>query len=200
MLVATSSVLPTLFRRQATLAGDTLVLDYCVTNTSDTALPFMYACHPLFAGAAGCRLEIPDALPVTVSWSKNAFLGPRGDVRTWGAITNGAGGLLKDAVFVPDSGRYYKFFSPRLSTGRFRLTYADGAALELTWPAEQLPYYAVWCSEGGVDGLHHIGIEPTTGVAETVANAMAAGEARVIPPHGAVAWQIRIRVVPSVSK
>lgn len=186
--------LPYVFRRSATLEADTLVLAYTVTNTSAHPLPFSYTFHPLLAGEAGARFVICGTTPMTVSWSSQSFLGRRGAVVKWEDVPDGAGGRLRDAVFQPGSGRYYKLFSPRLETGGFRLEHADGHAIELSWPADRLPYYAIWCSEGGVDGLHHIGIEPTTDTAESLAGAMAAGEAPELPPFGDWSWRIRLRV------
>lgn len=196
-LEVASPAFPYVFRRTATLEGDTLVLDYAVTNTSEHAFAFTYTLHPLFAGEVGCRFDIPDALPMTISWSRQSFPGKRGEAKPWGEIPDGAGGRLRDAVFAPGSGRYYKLFSPRLADGRFRLVYADGSAVEMRWPAETLPHYAIWCSEGGVGTLHHIGIEPTTDTVESLVGARAAGVAPEIPAKGSRTWQIRLRIIPS---
>ena len=198
-LEVASPVFPYVFRRTATLEDDTLVLDYAVTNTSIHPFAFTYTFHPLFAGEAGCRFDIPDALPMTVSWSKQSFLGARGEVKPWGDLPDGVGGRFRDSIFAPGSGRYYKLFSPRLSEGRFRLVYADGGAMEMRWPAGILPHYAIWCSEGGVGSLHHIGLEPTTDTVETLVGAIADGVAPEIPAKGSRTWQIRLRLIPSAS-
>ena len=198
-LEVASPVFPYVFRRTATLEDDTLVLDYAVTNTSVHPFAFTYTFHPLFAGEAGCRFDIPDALPMTVSWSKQSFLGARGEVKPWGDLPDGVGGRFRDSIFAPGSGRYYKLFSPRLSEGRFRLVYADGGAMEMRWPAGILPHYAIWCSEGGVGALHHIGIEPTTDTIESLSGAIAVGAAPEVPAKGSRTWQIRLRLIPSAA-
>jgi galactose mutarotase-like enzyme len=193
-LEVASQVFPYVFRRQATLDGSALVLDYAVTNTAAEPFRYLYTFHPLFAAAAGCRLDVPDDMQVTVSWSKNGWLGQHGETKTWGTIRDADGGLFKEAVFRPNSGRYYKFFSSPLRDGQLRLGHSDGSGVAVIWPAAQMSRFAVWCSEGGVDGLHHLAIEPTTCLRESLADAVAAGEAPAIPPHGVVRWQIRLCV------
>ncbi len=193
-LEVSSPRLPYVLQRQASLVEDTLLLSYSVTNRSEKPLPYFYAFHPLFVGSDKLRYDIADDQTIVASWSMHSFLGQRGTVRRWDELKDAAGQPFKDAVFIENTGRYYKFFSTRLEEGRFRMIYADGTTLELTWPADKLPHYAIWCSEGNVDGLHHVGIEPTTCIEESLSEALAAGTVRTVPPSGRDAWWIRIRL------
>ena len=71
--------------------------------------------------------------------------------------------------------------------------------MEMRWPAGILPHYAIWCSEGGVGSLHHIGLEPTTDTVESLVGAIADGVALEIPAKGSRTWQIRLRLIPSAA-
>jgi hypothetical protein len=199
-LVNVSSRFGTVFRRQATLDGDALVLDYVVDNPADAPFHFVYAFHPLFAAGTGSGVAIPDDAEVLISWSSEGWLGKVGSVKAWGSILDADGKPFKDKVFVPDSGRYWKIFSPPLAEGRFVLRHADGSAVEMAWPASILPRYAVWCSEGSTGGLHHLAPEPTGSAIEALDQAYAAGETLVVPAQGTLAWQIRIRIIPATIK
>jgi hypothetical protein len=196
-LAVTSQRFGYVFRRQATLAGDTLILDYAVENPAAVPFPFVYAFHPLFAAGAGSRLDLADDAEVLVSWSSGGWLGKVGEIRRWGDILDADGQPFKERIFVPESGRFWKIFSLPLAEGRVVLSHGDGSAVEMTWPAALLPRYAVWCSEGSTGGLHHLAPEPTGSAIEALDQAYRAGEALAIPPRGTLTWQIRLRIVPA---
>ena len=198
VLLAASGVnFPYTFRRRATLDGRTLVLDYIVTNESDSPLHYVYAFHPLFVGEKGCRLGLADGAGVTVGLARKKFLGDTGVPRRWDELRDQEGKLFRDTMFTENSGRYWKLYSKRLGKGELSLRYRDGSAVSLEWPVEKMPYFAVWCSEGAVGGLHHVGLEPTNSTTDGLADAYAKGETSVIPPRRSVSWQIRVTVEPA---
>lgn len=183
------------FRRQATLEGNTLVLDYTVTNDADSPFHFTYTFHPLFLGETGLRLEVPDDVAVTALTSTDDFLGREGQETNWGEVTDEEGRPFKDNMFTENSNRWYKFVTAKLPEGATTLRYADGTAVSISWPVDLMPYLAVWCTEGAVSGMHHIGVEPSVSQKESLDEAYEAGQTAVVPAKGEVNWQIRLMVV-----
>lgn len=187
--------LPYTFRRQATLNGSTLILDYTVTNHAHEPLYALYAFHPLWRGTA--ELEVAALTPetkVTRSWSDGGWLGTPGTRTTLAGLCRPDGPCLTDNLFVPQSGHFYKFFTTTPHNESLTLDYGAGRTLHIRWPAKLFPYYAVWSSEGGVDGLQHWATEPTVGPHDGLDAAYAADQALRIPPQGDLTWRIELEL------
>ncbi|HBC86650.1 MAG TPA: hypothetical protein DCZ94_06830 [Lentisphaeria bacterium] len=187
--------LPYVFKRTAKLEKSALVLDYTVTNNSSQPLPYIYTFHPILAAKTGSRLEMPADMKVKVSYSMKGWLGKGGEIRKLGEIKNEDGTPFLEKMFTSSSGRYWKFFTEKLSKGEAILAHNGSSKLVMTWPADMFPYLAVWCSEGNVGGQNHIAPEPSTSIEESLEKAYAAGEARSIPAKGTDKWQIRISIM-----
>lgn len=186
------------FRRTATLEGNVLKLDYTVTNTGSEPLHWMYLFHPLLAADKGTGLtNIPDDMPIKISYNPGDFLGKRFDIKPWGQLKDAEGKPFKDDQFRPKSERYYKYHSPKLDKAELVLSHADGSAVKMTWSKDILPFFAVWTSEGSVGGLHHFAPEPSNSSTDNLATAKEAGEESVIPPGGTIKWFINIEITPA---
>ncbi len=185
---------PVLFERTMLVTGDVLQLRYRVENHGEVPLPYLYAFHPLFSGGDGVRLVLPPGQnpPVVVSWSTKGFLGKNGTQTDWQTLL---GGALEGGTYRAGSKRYYKYFVRGI--GQAALAYPGGARIELEWPAQTLPYLALWCSEGGVGDLEHIAPEPTTTRFDSLSEAVRGGEARTLAAGAVDEWTIRLRVAAS---
>ena len=172
-----------------------VTLDYLVSNDGDAPLQYLYAFHPLLRAASGDGLEWPADQPLTVAYSHRGSLGTGGTRTTWGAL-NRDGRPLSTRQFIPDSGRFYKYFATPLAAGRATLRRADGGTLALAWDALAQPHLAVWCWEGEHPGLNHLAPEPTTAAVDSLAQAAATGQTRAIPAHGTAAWRITLTLTP----
>ena len=191
---------PYVFRRTATLEGDALVLHYAATNTGDAPLHYMYLLHPLLAADAGTHLDIPDDMKIRVSYNAADFLGKRGTVKPWGQLTDAEGKPFKLDQFRPNSGRYYKYHSEKLTDAVLTMRHADGAGIRMTWSKDVLPYFAVWTSEGSTGGLHHMAPEPTSASVDDLASAAKLGEDHVIAPGATARWFIKMELLPAQKK
>ncbi len=189
--------LPYLFRRTILLnvIDTSVIFNYRVLNLGDQPIPYIYAFHPLFEGRDNMRLDIPDETPVLVPFSSGDFLGKPGSVMRFGDLKDGAGLPFKDNVFKKNSGRFWKFVAGPLKVGQTALHFKEGDGVALEWDRDVLPYLAVWCTEGGVMNLHHIGLEPTTGPDDDLSVAMNRGTARSLPARAAQTWSIRLRLL-----
>jgi galactose mutarotase-like enzyme len=187
---------PYTFRRDVTLEGNTIVMNYTVTNNGDAPFHYLYLFHPLLAADTGTSLGIPDDMEIGIGPSAGNFLGQMGETKPWGQLQTATGRPFKDNQFVSHSGRYYKYYSDKLEgEGDLTLRHADGTGIRMTWNGDVLPYFAVWTSEGSVGGLHHFAPEPANSSKDTLADAYELGQANVIPPHGTAGWTIRMEVL-----
>ena len=191
VLEARGALFPYRFRRAMAVDGETVTLDYTVVNEGDWPLSYLYAFHPLLDAATGDGFMWPDDQPVLVAYSWKQWLGDS-RATTWSALTGG-GEPFAPRQFVRDSGRYYKYIATPLTSGAADVRRTDGTTLALRWDPAALPHLAVWCSEsGGIPGLNHLAPEPTTAPFDTLDQAHAAGQARIIPPHGSASWRIAL--------
>lgn len=180
------------FNRKATLEGKAMVLDYTVKNTGKAPLYHSYVFHPLFKGETGCFIEIDPGSVVKLLYSTKGFLGKMNTCAKFADLKDKDGKLFYKTMFTKDIGRYYKFIVGKLDKGEAVLKYADGTGIKLDWPADKMPFMAVWCSEDGVKGLNHLAPEPAVSAFDTLDQAFKAGEAKMIPAGGTEKWQIKI--------
>ena len=186
---------PYVFTRKATLDGKTLVLDYTVKNTGKAPLYHAYVFHPLFKGETGCFIELSPETEVKLLYSTKGFLGKMNTKAKIGDIKDKDGKSFHKNMFTKDIGRYYKFIVGKLPKGEAIYRFKEGNGIKLNWPADKMPYMAVWCSENGVKGLNHLAPEPAVSAFDTLAQAYKEGEAKKIPAGGTEKWQIKITLI-----
>lgn len=172
----------------------TLRIDYTATNTSDYPFSFLWAAHPLMRAREGMRLRVPEGLDeIEISYSAQGRLGGFGDRRPWPAAAPG----VDLSEIEPAEGRYAEkyYFTGTLKEGWAELSDpGTGEAVEFRFPAEQVPYLAVWANYGGYGGHYHIAVEPATGQMDDLAHAMGRGQAAAIPGGGQYRWYLELTV------
>ncbi|MFC5529189.1 DUF4432 family protein [Cohnella yongneupensis] len=174
---------------------DTLRIDYELTNRSNSPFSFLWAAHPLFKASEGMRLRVPEELTqIEVSYSAQGRLGEFGTLQPWPKIPNTSIDL---SVIEPPKGRFAEkyYFKDKLKRGWAELSDpATGETVEFGFPAEQVPYLAVWANYGGYGGHYHIAIEPATGTMDDLAYAMSRGEAAIVAGGGQYRWYLELSV------
>lgn len=177
-------------------AVDTLRIDYAVTNLSGAPFSFLWAAHPLLQVREGMKLHVPaDLTNIEVSYSAEGRLGAFGDKQSWPLARSAAGGPVDLSTVEPNAGRFAEkyYFSGRLSTGYAGISDpATGEALMFHFPADRVPYLAVWANYGGFGGNYHVALEPATGRMDELAHAVREGEAAVVPACGVYRWHLDI--------
>ncbi|WP_274649681.1 hypothetical protein [Paenibacillus humicola] len=177
--------------------ADTVRIDYVARNNSPFPFSFIWAARPLFRAREGMRLHVPDELnEIEVSYSEGGRLGEFGDKRPWPRIRT-EGGIVDLSVVPAADGasaeKYY--FAGRLSEGFAALSDpATGEAVRFRFPADRVPYLAVWANYGGFGGHYHIALEPATGTMDDLSYAMQRKEAAVLQPNGEYRWFLELTV------
>ncbi|MBB6669122.1 hypothetical protein [Cohnella nanjingensis] len=176
-------------------ASDTLRIQYAATNRSDAPFSFLWAAHPLFRAREGMRIRVPDHLTeIEVSYSAGRRLGIFGDKQPWPVARTSAGEI--DLRLIESSaGRHAEkyYFTERVKEGWASLEDpATGEAVVLRFPADRVPYLAVWANAGGYGGYEHVALEPATGRMDDLAHAMSRGESATVEPGGRYAWHLEL--------
>ena len=164
-----------------------------VANESDVELPAMWGQHLAFGRPflhPGCRVVLPDGLPVTPHPAPpDAASGVRRvapEPGRWPAVASAAGGTV-DLGVVPERGTPSEllYLSGFGAVGEYGVeSDRHGAGLRVTWDAATLPYLWYWQEYGATTGYpwygrhHNIGLEPfssypSEGLAAAIANGTA---------------------------
>ena len=183
-LAVTGKILPYFFKREISVEGNKIIFDYTLTNIGKDKLHYFYMFHPLFKGENDVALSIPSDDIVLIGPNKKAFMGKPRKSSRWGELPFGG------SLFTKNSKRYWKIINPGPSSDNIVIKYKHGEYLKLSWDKTNIPYYAVWCSEGILNGLNHIAPEPMTSPFESLAKAFAEKSSRVIVPGRTVTWRI----------
>ena len=195
---------PFRFRKQLFLSGSTLRVDYTLENLGKDSLPFLYACHPLFAVEPGDRISLPfEVKALDLYFSRNGHLGRRGVTVEW-PITS-AGEVL-DRTGTPDDQTAEMLYTGRLTDYHHCAIHraSTNEALEIAFSLDKLPYLGVWLCYGGWPDSggppqYAVALEPTTSPCNTLSEAVVNRTALWIAGGSTVSWQISFTVSgPSV--
>jgi hypothetical protein len=157
-------------RVSATAAG--IRLDYLATTASSEPLPLLWAAHPLFAADEDTRVVL-DGSPALVEEYPS-----RGRPLLWDAGRAASGGALK-----------------AFATGTHasaRVVHGDGAVLRLSWDPVELPHLGLYWDAQEFTGTPVVAIEPSTGLGDSAADALAAGAVRMLGRHDPLRWWLEV--------
>jgi hypothetical protein len=173
----------------------TLRIDYTLKNRSDFPFSFLWAAHPLFRVREGMRLHVPEELTeIEISHSERRRLGAPLDRQCW-PIAQTRCGRIDLSVIGPADGRHAEkyYFVGKLKQGWARLSDpASGEAVAFRFPADKVPYLAIWANYGGYGGFYHVAIEPATATMDDIGLAVRRGEAATVEARGEYAWHLEV--------
>jgi galactose mutarotase-like enzyme len=182
-----------------TTHGWQLNLDYRLSNTGDTAVPWSWAAHPLFTVELGDRILLPDSVQsLRLEGSAGARLGQSGDMVNW-PIANLASGGATDLQLAqpPGSGIGEKLFAgPLGATEGWCVLHRPsvGLRLRVRFDPDKTPYLGLWICYGGWPGRPGpkqvcVAMEPATAPVDSLAvtgpwsRTLAPGESCTWPMH-----------------
>ena len=203
MLEAQGSSLPFLFRRRMKLDGNTLLLNYEITNLSDAELRSLWSAHPLLSVEPGAKILLPaEVRELQVNWSHDGKLGKGGNVCTWPAATDRFGNKINiGKVAEPTAGTADKLFTPRLSEGFCALFYpGTNESLAFRFDPHLVPYVGLWMCYGGWptnrSAKHFtVALEPCTGRPDSLEDAIKRGECDTVAGQETKSWWLRLEAL-----
>jgi galactose mutarotase-like enzyme len=201
-LVSTGTVLPLRFERTLRLDGDSLRIDYLLTNLGAGELPYAWSAHPLFAVDPGDILTLPPSVRrVTVEGSARARLGAAGTTHPWpnATLSDGSQATLNLAGHDGDEigDKVYAQAPPEGWCILDRKT--AGVQLHIAFDPALSPWLGLWlCYGGWPEGQktrqNCIAIEPCTAPVDSLEAAWKGGFAPVLAPDQSVSWWMTISV------
>jgi galactose mutarotase-like enzyme len=198
--------LPLRFERVLTLQESTLGLAYRVINVGEAPVEWAWAAHPLFAVERGDRIVLPPSVgQVLVEGSGQQRLGRKGTVHVWPVAELGSGERVDMSVAGDiEEGVGDKLFAASPAEGWAALERAQaGVRIEVQFDAQRSPWLGLWLCyggwpEGNANRQQCVALEPCTAPMDSLAEAMAAGQARRLGPGESDEWGMRI-LVSSIS-
>lgn len=185
--------------RQVTLKDNEILFEYAAENPSDEPFKFIWTPHCLLACSPATRLLIPDNLTqiMTVEHSSKR-LGAWGTHHNYPLTTDVNGHPLDLAATEPASAQNYeKFYFVQPNTaGWCGIEHTDThEKLIYQYPADKVPYLAVWKTQGGYRGDYNLALEPCTGEYDDLYVADKIRRAAVIAPHKTYTWTLKMTVL-----
>jgi len=134
--------------------GWRLSLDYTVTNTGGSTVPWAWSAHPSFASEAGDKIVLPDTIhELRLEGSGGGRLGQSGKQITWPIAKLGMLGKTDlSVVEPPKSGIGDKLFAGPLSAKENWCALERpkaGIRIKVSFDTAATPYLGLWICSGG---------------------------------------------------
>lgn len=172
-----------------------LRIDYRVSNLSSAPLAFLWAAHPLLEVRPGMKLQVPDGMDeIEVSYSGGERLGTFGSKQAW-PLVHTKDGTIDLSEMEENEGLHAEkyYFTGKVQEGFAAVSDpGTGETLAFRFPAEQVPYLAIWANYGGFGGNYQLAIEPATGRMDSLAEAVRRDEVAVVAGEGEYCWHLEV--------
>jgi len=169
------AVSPLAFQRTIELADREIRLNYTLSNESEETLAYLWAMHPLLTIQAGDRLELPAEVRHQLA------------AETW----------LDSLEFDGRTPACAKVFAGPLREGKAGVVNANsGDRLTFAWDSTANDTLGLWLTRGGWNGHHHLALEPTNGLPDSLALAAEQKRCGLIEGKGKIVWTVRVYVDP----
>jgi galactose mutarotase-like enzyme len=180
--------------------GWRLDLNYKLTNTGRSAVPWSWAAHPLFVAAPGDRIVLPESIrSLRLEGSGGERLGKGGVAVAWPIARLAGGGQTDLSVAqAPDSGIGDKLFAGPLAENENWCALERPSArlrIKVSFDTSANPYLGLWICYGGWPDRPGpkqvcVAIEPATAPVDSLAKTGA--WSRTLSPSQSSAWTMHV--------
>ena len=169
----TLTISPFHFERTIELHGNEIRLDYQLENLSNEPEEFLWAMHPLLPVNDHIQLDLTEE-------TRSALAGEQ-----W----------IDGLQFNTDKTSCVKTYAGPLREGRASVVNtAARDQLQFEWDTKANNTLGLWLTRGGWNGYHHVALEPANGAADTLTDAVKAGQGGLLAPQEKRSWQVKLRV------
>lgn len=180
------------FGRTLEVAGRTLRASYTLENRTSEDMPFLWALHALLAVTPRDRIVLPGVTEVNGTYLSLAGTRIEGASVPWPDTADVLGFPLDQVQ--PASRRFAgKFYAAGIASRSASVGHGD-EWLTIRWD-EAIDDLGIWLNYGAwpsVPGSHHIALEPTTGSADHLGQALVAANPATVVPGATAAWTITL--------
>ena len=187
-LVIETPITPARWTRRLRIEQGSPVLriSYRLEHTGTLPFDFNWGIHPVQAITSAHRFDVPAAHGL-VDESGGGTLGTQGDAYEWPTL----GTLDVRRALGPDAACFALHFLTELREGWVAATDTEARrGFGLCFDRTLFPVVWLWLVYGGWRGYYHAIVEPWTGYPSPLADAVAAGRARVLGPGEVLETQV----------
>jgi hypothetical protein len=169
------AISPLTFQRTIALDAQEILLTYSVTNSGNNLERFLWAMHPLLTIEPGDSLRLPAEVREQLAGE------------TW----------IDSLDFAGRNPACAKVFTrPRGLASAGVCNATTGDRLTFTWDTEENDTLGLWVTRGGWNNIHHLALEPTNGMPDSLADAVRHNRCATVPAGGTKSWSVRIGISP----
>lgn len=189
---ADGHVLPYGFKREISLSGNRILLNYEVYNSSDFPIFGLYAFHGLLACDERSRIFLPDEVSEVVNVHDSELLGKSGSLH---GFPISSANYAFDRISPPSAQKTEKFYAnTKLKTGEASVSLnKDSLLFKLHFDPKILPFLGVWLCEGA-GGAYNLALEPSNGFYDSLEITKSNGLLEAVLPKKSLKWKIEIEL------
>jgi galactose mutarotase-like enzyme len=201
-LHADASSRPLRLTRKGHLRGSSLILEYSLTNLSNSPTLWLWSAHPLFRVEAGDRIVLPTEIhELNMEYSAGNILGTDRQVSWPHAVSNAGVPVNLSVVGDKDGVTAHKLFArmgPHGWAGLYRAATKQGIVIR--FDTSVLPFLGLWICFGawpaqGAAKQYTVAIEPTTSDTDSLLIAEESGTAPRLAAGQSCSWNLEIELL-----
>jgi hypothetical protein len=170
--------------KTVTIEGHSPVIrmQYRISNLGPMNVDFLWGTHPAVAITEHSLLRIPAKHGIVAQCNQPSW-GKTGQRYDWPILETEAGRVEMNKVRGIDANLCFGHYAIDLEDGWFAIEdTSSGEGFLLRFPLDQCPCLWLWLNYGGWRGLHHVILEPWTGVPVNLAQAYEQKTSRSLKP------------------
>lgn len=195
------------FAKHIRLVGNTIRIEYELTNLKDIPFNYLWSAHPLLNIEEEDELILPEEVSkVMLNWSSDSMLGVLGDILEWPVLYGAESAINFNKVQSHSLGLAIKLFTERLKKGKAGIyKKKSDETLLFSFDTDKIPYLGVWLCYGGwpedSPGKEYtVALEPCSGRPDSLCKAIERYESSKIGPRQVKRWSMTIKIVPGKAK
>lgn len=189
--------LPYIFKRNITLRGSTVHIDYLLINKGVKPLYGLWAFHGLTSCDESTKIYLDKTVQNVINVHNSTLLGSVGTHHNYPNSFDIKGDIISlDRISPKTTNKTEKFYvKGPLNKGIASLTLNRGRILyTLVFPEQKVPYLGVWINEGGFKGEYNCALEPSTGLYDSLEITKEFNSIQPIQPGQTMEWYLDIIV------
>ncbi|MFI3312282.1 MAG: DUF5107 domain-containing protein [Eubacteriales bacterium] len=190
-LAFTSPILGYVYKKTVYLDGQSVVVDYHITNPTDVEIPAIWTCHCLVNWEDGMKILMPQGVDMVENTFAGKWLGEAKAKLSY-PVAQTLQGTLDLRKMPPDD--CLKFYATQaVEQGYCAYEYPNAKVrATFSYDREKLPYLGLWATSGGFRGDKNCALEPSTGYYDSVNLAQKYGRCSALPPRGTMEFSLKI--------